>query len=235
MYGKSAVIYDAIYSFKDYADEANTLKGMIARHKRSPGNDLLDVACGTGKHLEYLRPDFTVEGLDLFAEMLGVARQRLPGVPFHQGDMADFDLGRQFDVITCLFSAIGYVKTRDRLDAAVANMARHVKPGGVLLVEPWFAPDTFKPGTVHGRYVDLPDLKIARMNLSVVEGRLSIMDMHHLVATPDGVEYYIERHEMGLFVPDEYRAAFVRAGLAVMVHPSGLDGRGMYIGQKPLG
>ena len=37
------------------------------------------------------------------------------------------------DVVTCLFSSIGYARTTDRLNAAVASMADHLLPGGVLI------------------------------------------------------------------------------------------------------
>ena len=72
---------------------------------------LLDVACGTGLHLSYLTYRFQVEGLDRDEQLLAIARQRNPEVPLHHADMVDFALGRTFDVVTCLFSAIGYVKT----------------------------------------------------------------------------------------------------------------------------
>src|SRR3712207_7289123 len=47
--------------------------------------------------------------------------ERYPDVRFHQGDMTDFDLGRRFDVVVCLFSAIGYVLTEERLRQTLAN------------------------------------------------------------------------------------------------------------------
>lgn len=86
---------------------------------------LLDVACGTGLHLQHLAPRFGhVEGLDLNERMLALARDRLPGVPLHHGDMLDFDLGRRFDVITCLFSAIGHMKRYADMSEAVATAMR---------------------------------------------------------------------------------------------------------------
>ena len=57
MFSKTAHLYDAIYSAKDYAGEAQRLKAFIAEYKRSPGNSMLDVACGTGGHIPYLRDD----------------------------------------------------------------------------------------------------------------------------------------------------------------------------------
>ena len=123
MFSQTAKWYDKIYlSMKHYDAEIEKLLAIISGHRRSTGNRLLDVACGTGLHLSYLKEHFEVEGLDLNEEMLSIARQRNPRVVFHQADMTDFNLNRTFDIVTCLFSAIGYVKTLDKLTRAVQCM-----------------------------------------------------------------------------------------------------------------
>jgi SAM-dependent methyltransferase len=162
--------------------------------------------------------------------MLRLARKKHPGMVFHRGDMVSFKLKKHFDAITCLFSAIGHLKTKRKLDLAVRNMSRHLKPGGVLLVEPWFTPQQWHDGSVHANFVDQPELKIARMNISKTRGKLSVMDMHHLVATPDRVEHFVERFELGLFTQDEYLNAFRRANLETTYDSEGIMGRGLYIG-----
>jgi SAM-dependent methyltransferase len=145
--------------------------------------------------------------------MLEAARERLPEVTFHQADMTDFNLGRQFDVVTCLFSSIGYVKTLEALVKTVNGMASHLAPGGVFLIEPWFTPETWHPGSVHSLFIDELELKIARFNTSGAKGRLSFMDFHYLIGTPQGVEHFTERHELGLFTAPEMQAALTGTGL----------------------
>ena len=229
MFANSAHLYDAVYSFKDYRAESEQLHALI--EERSPGaSTLLDVACGTGKHLEQLRAWYEVSGLDLDPQLLAIARERLGDVELHEGDMTAFSLGRRFDVVTCLFSSIGYVGTVERLDDAIAAMAAHLNPGGVLIVEPWLTPDVWIADRPHLLSVDEPDLKIARMTLSGREGRLAIMHFEYLVGTPAGIEAFSERHEAALFTDEEYRQAFVAAGLSVEHDPEGLIGRGLYIG-----
>jgi ubiquinone/menaquinone biosynthesis C-methylase UbiE len=233
MFTKSAAYYDLIYAFKDYAAEASIIHEIIHTRRRRVGNALLDVACGTGKHLVQLKHYYLVEGIDLDeGGVLNIARRRLPDVPFHVGDMVDFDLGRQYDIVTCLFSSIGYARTLPRMRRAIAAMARHTAAGGVLIVEPWFAPGEFISGRVTGRFVDEPDLKIARMCVGEVEGTVSIMDFHYMVATPAGIGSFTERHELGLFTKDQYLAAFKDAGMHVEHDPKGL-GRGLYIATTP--
>jgi 2-polyprenyl-3-methyl-5-hydroxy-6-metoxy-1,4-benzoquinol methylase len=231
-YTESVRNYDKIYAFKDYKAEVERLIAVIRENLRLEGKRLLDVACGTGLHLEHLKEQFEVEGLDVSEEMLELACQRNPGVMFHQGDMVDFSLGRAFDVVTCLFSSIGYVKTVENLGRAISCMVRHMIPGGILVLEPWFTPEDWCSNTVYASFIDEPDLKIARINTSLAEGRLPYFDMHYLIGTPEGTTHFVEHHELGLFEPDEMTAAFNAAGLEVRYDPEGLTGRGLYIGLK---
>lgn len=230
---RSARVYDAIYSFKDYAHEADTLRWLLSERGVPDGASLLDVACGTGAHLVYLKAHYNAEGLDGSADMLRIAAQRHPDIPLHHADMMTFDLERSFDVVVCLFSAIGYVKTIDNLRRAIANMAAHVRRGGLLVVEPWFAPDQFFPGRVTSRYVDQRNFHVCRMNVSEVRDGLSIMDMHYLIGTSEGVEHFVERHELGLWSGEQMMAAFAEAGLTAEYFDDGLMGRGLYVARKP--
>lgn len=231
MFTRSAELYDAVYGFKDYGAEAGKLHALI-QARASGAATLLDVACGTGRHLELLRDRYRVEGLDLDPTLLEVARRRLPGVPFHEGDMTDFDLGRRFDAVLCLFSSIGYARTRERLGSAGAALAAHVAPGGVLVVEPWLLPGAWRPGGVHALFVDEEELKVVRMNTSTpAVDNVTTLEFHYLVGRTTGVEYFTEQHELGMFSHDDYVSAFEDAGLEVEHDPEGLMGRGLYIGR----
>ena len=228
MFRKSARYYDAIYSWKDYVGEAGRLDGLIL--ERNPAaRTLLDVACGTGRHLELLKDRYEVEGLDLDPDLLAIARERLPGVPLHEGDMTSFDLGRRFDVVTCLFSSIGYARTDDGLRSAVAAMARHLAPGGLLIVEPWILPEQWTPGHVGAVFVDEEDVKIARINTSDRLEDPMTLTFHYLVGTSDEVRHFTEDHVMGMFSDERYLAAFRAAGLEPEHDPEGLMGRGLYL------
>lgn len=230
MFSKSARFYDAIYSFKDYPGESERLESIITM--RRPGaKTLLDVACGTGMHLSSLKRHFRCEGLDLDADLLAVAREHNPEIPFHQGDMRSFDLGKRFDVVTCLFSAIGYCEGTKELHSAIASMAKHANPGGLVVVEPWITPENFRKGHLGALIVDRDDLKVARFNRSKVEGNSCVLDFHYLIGTHEGIHYEMEEHHTTLFTDEEYLAAFRQAGLKAERDAEGLMGRGLYLGQ----
>src|SRR2546425_1449090 len=233
MYKQLANYYDEIYHFKNYQKETEKIEILIQQHKKSSGTHLLDVACGTGNHIIYLKQHFSVEGLDFSPEMLRIARTKQPDVLFHQGDMASFKLQNRFDVITCLFSAIGHAKTKARMRRAVRNMGGHLQPGGLMILEPWITPANFRKGIVGFNYVDKPNLKIARTNISKVRGPVSAFEYHYLIGTPSKVQHIVDRESMGLWTHEEYLYAFRDAGLEVVFDQEGLMGRGLYLGLKP--
>jgi SAM-dependent methyltransferase len=193
---------------------------------------LLDIGCGTGKHLSILKNYFRVEGLDKSKEMLMYAKQNNPELTFYHGDMTKFNTNKSYDIITCLFSSIGYVKTVAKLNKTIACMAKHLKPNGLLIIEPWLTPDKWKSGLVGGLMIDQPELKIARVNTSLSQGKISVFDLHHLIGTPEKTEHFIEHHELTMFEIDEMMQAFQHQNLQVRYNQDGITGRGLYIAQK---
>jgi hypothetical protein len=127
---------------------------------------------------------------------LAIAQQRLPTLLFTATDMIDFDLGCRFDAVVCLFSSIGYVGTLNRLRLTAHTFARHLEPGGVVLVEPWLTPDAFKPGHVQALLAEAPDLKMVRVSSSELRPDRWVLTFHYLVGTPAGVEHFTEQHEL---------------------------------------
>ena len=80
-FSASAIVHDLLYESagKNYELEADELHALI-RARRPGAASLLDVACGTGAHLEHLHRHYEVAGVDMSRSMLEVARNRLPGV-----------------------------------------------------------------------------------------------------------------------------------------------------------
>jgi ubiquinone/menaquinone biosynthesis C-methylase UbiE len=232
VFTESAAFYDVLYSFLDYEATVRELQATLdaqAPHARS----LLDVGCGTGRHLELLRERYEVEGLDINPTMLEAARERCPDVTFHEADMADFSLERRFDLVMCLFSSIGYVRTEARLRSAVLCMRRHLAPGGLLVIEPWFTPEQYWTGTITANHIDQPDLKLTWMYTSEREGDVSVLDIHYMVGRPAGIETFRERHEVGLFTEQQHIDAFSNAGLEARHATGGPFGRGLYLAWAP--
>lgn len=235
MFHRLASFYDDLVGTKDYRAETRFLESLARRLVRSRGRTWLDVACGTGRHLSFLRRHHAVTGVDVSREMLRVARRRLPGVRLVLGDMRNFRLAETFDVISCLYSAIGHLKTERDLGRTFANFARHLKPGGVAIVEPWIDPSVFRPGYVHLLTYQSPSVTVARMSDSSRRGNRSAVHYHYLLARAGRRLEHFEEVDLGLLVSRRRLTELMNdAGLTARFLPHGLpSGRGLLVGLKP--
>jgi len=236
VYDKSARIYDLLYvgsGIKDYPAEAAELHRIIDEASPS-AQTLLDVACGTGAHLVEMQRWYAVEGVDLSPAMLAVARTRLPGIPLREADMRTLDLGRTFDAVTCLFSSIGYMLDDADMRSAIARLAAHVAPGGVLIIDGWLRPgewrDNFRPDSPDVASDD--DLTVVRLSFSRRQGNITELDMHHLVQSDAGVEYFMEPHRLRLTETEDYVSAVTDGGLNARVIPDYMPNRDRIVGTR---
>lgn len=232
-YAEAAEFYDLLYrSQKDYAAEARQLAWVI-RTRNPEARTVLDVGCGTGAHARALLDEgFAVDGVDLEPAFVRIAAEKCPEGRFEVADMLLLDSGERYDVVTCLFSAIGYVGTVDGLGEAVRRMAGLLAPGGTLLVDPWFEPGQLTNGWITTLAARDDDVSVCRMSRTVVEGRRSHLEFEYLVGRREGIERRSERHELGLFTQAEMEGAFAGAGLAVEREPASLRTRGLYVGWR---
>jgi 2-polyprenyl-3-methyl-5-hydroxy-6-metoxy-1,4-benzoquinol methylase len=102
-----------------------------------PGlESVLDAGCGTGRvGIELARRGLSVVGVDVDPAMLGVARslapsEEWPSVEWVEGDLATVSLGHLFDAVVMAGNVMIFVSAPA---AVVANMARHVRPGGLVV------------------------------------------------------------------------------------------------------
>ena len=233
MFTESAELYDLIYSsFKDYRAETAQIAELL-RSIDPSYRTVLDVGCGTGEHARLLAGlyGFSVDGLDLNPEFLRIAQAKNPTGRFLQADMSDFHLPGRYDVILCLFSSIGYLKTLDRMERALRCFRKHLEGHGVVIVEPWFPPGEMRTGAHSDRTGEGPGVRVRRVGTTEVEGRLSRLRFEYTIETADGTRHAREVHELGLFTVDEMLAAFAAAGLSAEHQPAGPAGRGLYIGR----
>ncbi|TET28556.1 MAG: class I SAM-dependent methyltransferase [Candidatus Heimdallarchaeota archaeon] len=237
LYKTLAKYYDLIYTWKDYEKEAEEIKKLINKYKLSSGNQLLDIACGTGSHIKYFVDDFDCWGVDLNLEMLELAKEKAPKAKFIEADMINLKLEQEFDVIVCLFSSIGYVKTEENLRKTISGFTRHLKKGGVVIIEPWLTKEIYRTGSPHMNTYDGENTKIARVNVSELKDDfISYFEMHYLVAeTNKPIMHFVDKHELAMFPIDLQQEIMKENGLQVNYLKKGLfDSRGLLIGQKPM-
>ena len=144
--GRYAELYDLFYSDKPYAEEAAFVHDCLQRFGVSPSREILELACGTGRHAFALEQyGYQITATDRSPAMLQVGRRRASKigskVVFTSADMQQLQLpAKEFDAAVCLFDSIGYLKTDEALKSALAEIRSRVRQKGLFIFEFWHAP-----------------------------------------------------------------------------------------------
>jgi SAM-dependent methyltransferase len=149
IFGAYSRYYDLLYRTKDYVKEVEYVSRIVAHHAPE-ARTLLDVGCGTGIHAcAFARAGYRVTAVDRSEMMLEHARERAKreigtdccgSVEFVCGDIRDFELSQQFDVVVALFHVISYLPTNDDLHAAFFRIGKHLGRKGLLIFDHWYGP-----------------------------------------------------------------------------------------------
>lgn len=111
---------------------------IIASARIAASDDVLDVGCGTGaltrEIVKHVSDQGSVTGFDLSESMLGVARQKCPGVDFQQGNVADLPVDEaKFDAVVSAFMLMFVPDPGQAID----KMRRVLRPGGRIAASVW--------------------------------------------------------------------------------------------------
>lgn len=203
LYKKFAKYYDLIYEKMDLEKESEFIKWAVEQHKTSNGNRLLDMACGTGRHSSMLKDSFEILGMDINPEMLNLARKKVPDVTFIEGNMKNFILKGEFDVIICMFSAMNYNHTMKEFKKTIKNFYDHLHKGGVLIFDMGINQENWVEGMVSVDTVVRENLKLARICQSHLEDGIFNAEFVFLIKKGDRLDFDIDQHELGVFSIEE--------------------------------
>ena len=224
--------YDEHY-FEIYGDEFTLeqtrveLDGVVALLGLTPGDRILDLCCGFGRHsLELARRGFQVTGLDLSPDLLGHAREASDAegltVNWVRSDMRDIPPPAEpYDAVLMLFSSLGVFDTDDEEARVVQAVARVLKPGGFFLV------DTINRELMLRRWMPLrwqerPDgtLLLNKMRLDLFTGTWHSQE---IVVFPDGRRFE-DQHRLRFWTYTELAALLARNGFTGLQGFGGTDG-----------
>lgn len=112
---------------------------VIAELGLAPGDRVLDVGCGPGRHAhELARRGVRVHGIDISATFVDLARRDAPeGATFERLDARALASDAEYDAVICLCQGAFGLMTSDDGDGdglVIAAMARSLRPGGRLLL-----------------------------------------------------------------------------------------------------
>lgn len=199
---------------------------VVAELGLAAGAEVLDLACGHGRHaIELARRGLRVTGFDLSEPSLARAREDAASagveVEWVQGDMRELPWAEHFDAVVNLFSAFGYFDDEADDRRVVEGVARALKPGGAFLI------DTINPAGLFARYQERRWEELDDGTLFLQEHELDLSRGRNrarwLFVGPDGDRREL-RHSIRLYARHELGALLEDAGLTVDGDWGGFDG-----------
>lgn len=142
---------------------------MRALGKYVPGDSMvMEIGCGHGYLSEQIKEHCNVLGVDVSEEAVGKARSLHPGIPFVQSDVTrmSFSPSGKFSAVII---AQCWWYLLDRIDMALSNCIRCLKPGGVLILTQAFVKDQLFGAEIADGFPGALDLLSRRKDLALVE------------------------------------------------------------------
>jgi SAM-dependent methyltransferase len=191
--------------------------------KNPPSNrdgSLLDIGCGTGRHLEILSRSFgRVVGLDRSADMAALARARVPEADILIGSAESLNLGETFDVVTALFDVLSYQTSNEDIDLFFRTIRKHLAPDGVAIVDFWHLGGLINdpPGTRirRGSFQEHDFLRISEANIDWASATTTVSITTLEWVGPQMINVIEEEHKMRAFLVSEISVLAQVSGLRV--------------------
>jgi SAM-dependent methyltransferase len=215
-----ASAYDSMYADKDYERECDFVEDAFGRFAEGQVRSVLDLGAGTGNHaLPLARRGYEVTGVDLSAEMVAIAREKAGeaglGVEFREGDLREVRLDGTFDAVLLMFAVLGYQRANADVRAALENARRHVRAGGVLVLDLWYGPGVLSdPPATRERVIPTPEGDLTRTVTSELDVRHQLCSVHYTLSGAGRDSE--ETHVMRFFFPAELELFLEAAGFELV-------------------
>lgn len=132
-YEKLAEVFDIFIRGEFHKNYYDFIIRILKKLRFKPRN-ILDLACGTGKLARFfLDAGYEIEGLDLSESMLNIARSK--GLKVYQGNMINFEIGRRYDLIICVFDSLNYILKQSDLLKCFKSVNRHLNQNGLFIFD----------------------------------------------------------------------------------------------------
>jgi len=202
--------YDLLYKDKDYKEEVDYINTIIKRYSTGNCKSILDIGCGTGKHLRFFKDaGFKVSGVDLSESMIAEAKIHLQqDNDLYCSKASDFNLKKKFDVIVSLFHVISYQTENTELEMVFKNIYNHLEEGGLFIFDFWYGPAVLTdPPVVKIKRLEDNELNITRITEPVMNVNGNTIDVNFEVLIEDKNSHILnvirETHKMRyLFLPE---------------------------------
>jgi SAM-dependent methyltransferase len=183
-----AARYDEL--FGPLPPEDPLIRFVVEMLAPAAGARVLEFGIGTGRAaLPLSQQGLQVSGIDISAGMLERLREKdgAEAIELYEGDIATMEVRGEFDLVLCVFNTLYAVCSQAGQLATLRNAARHLRPGGHLILEnasPLMMLRGFRFNQLLG--FSEPD---GAAPLTLMAGRLrpleQLIRFHHIALSPD--------------------------------------------------
>lgn len=216
LYGDLSGFYDVMCADINYLEQC---EAALRIHRLFGNGDLnyLDLACGTGPHIEqFLRYGYHATGLDLNPAMLSQAKARCPSAQFSQQNMSNYVLPERFDLVTCFLYSIHYCCPTEQFLGALNATYAALNHGGV------FCFDSVDKNTIandegikHSAIYDGAPITFQSSWHYNGEGETMTLKLKIARTTDNTTQTWEDAHSMCALSTTELQSALTAAGLEV--------------------
>jgi SAM-dependent methyltransferase len=180
-----AGVYDQWYSDFDPA-------AIQALAELAQGGEALELGIGTGRiAIPLMNAGVTVHGIDASESMVARLRAKPGGdkIPVSIGNFADLPVDGKYSLIYVVFNTLYALLTQEEQIRCFTNVARHLTPGGVFVIEA-FVPDMTRFTAGQAMRVGWVEENQVQIDVSTLELDRQLITSQHVVLTPLGTHFY---------------------------------------------
>lgn len=163
LYSTLATIYHEMYQHVfDYDKEFDFYDALL---RANSCNKILEVGCGSGMLARrFIKNGYDYLGLDLYNEMLEIARSEVRQNVFIQSDMRSISFDNQFDCVLITGRSLAYVIDNRGIMDTFAGIHKSLKNNGLLVFDVFEANAIFNNINDFEQTIEHNDKKIRRIS-----------------------------------------------------------------------
>lgn len=171
----------------------------------------LDLGCGTGVLCEILNKNgIETQGMDFSENMIAIARQNAPHIPYEVGDMVTYHPGKKFDLVTCTGDALNHILDLEKVEQIFKNVYSYLNDGGYMIF------DILNESEVStGDAFDLDFSETVKATFQMLQNEDGLVTLKTTVFE-NGVQTFEERIEETIHDPALVCEALRRSGFTVV-------------------
>ncbi len=224
-----AAFYDLLYRDKDYKGESDYIDKLIQKfsNRERSKTTLLDLACGTGKHLFELvdKGYAALSGSDISKSMIEIANKNKEvkgkDITFYDYSFQESNkITQKFDVVISMFSAMNYLTSYADQCKTLVNIHALLNHDGIFIFDYWngcAVTENYSPVKVLKKQQDNTELtRVSETTLDLINQRATVKFSCSFIKDNQRLADFVETHYLHYYYFSEMKNLLVSHGFEIL-------------------